>query len=113
MYAVIEASGRQERVTQGETLRIDLMSDRKVGQTITFARVLLVGGDTVRVGSPYVEGANLGATVIDMGPDGGGVKGDKIRVFKKRRRQGYHKTIGHRQRYTLVRVDEISAATGD
>jgi large subunit ribosomal protein L21 len=102
MYAIIEEGGRQVRVTSGDTIQID----REVGaneKTITFDRVLLVGGEgQPRIGAPIVSGATVTADVI------GPVKGPKIDTVKYRRRKGYHKTTGHRQKYTAVKVTGIN-----
>jgi large subunit ribosomal protein L21 len=102
MYAIIEEGGRQHKVTAGDTVEID----RTFGegeQNVTFDRVLLVGGEgEPRIGTPLVAGASVVADVI------GPVKGPKIRTVKYKRRKGYHKTIGHRQKYTSVRVSAIN-----
>jgi large subunit ribosomal protein L21 len=102
MYAIIEEGGRQHKVTGGDTILID----REVGpddKTVTFDRVLLVSGEgEPRVGTPVVAGATVMADVL------GPVKGPKVRTVKYKRRKGYHKTIGHRQKYTKVRVSAIS-----
>lgn len=107
MYAIIEAGGKQHRVVEGETLRIDLMKNKKAGDELVFDRVLMLGGEDYKVGAPLVEGAKVVAKVTNMGDDGRGVKGVKVWSFKKRRRHGYEKTIGHRQRYTEVRIEKI------
>ena len=109
MYAIIEADGKQHRVTEGERLRIDLRKELKAGDTVEFDRVLMIGGDSVKVGTPVVDGAKVSATVtkLGMGKDGEGIRGPKIRVYKKIRRHGYEKTRGHRQRYTEVQIDKI------
>ena len=102
MYAIIDEGGRQHRVTSGDTLRID----REVGadeKTVTFDRVLLVGGEgDPRIGTPVVGGASVTAEVL------GPVKGPKVRTVKYKRRKGYHKAIGHRQKYTSVRITAIN-----
>ena len=102
MYAIIDEGGRQHRVTSGDRIEID----REVGPdetTVTFERVLLVGGEgEPRVGTPLVGGATVTAEVL------GPVKGPKVRTVKYKRRKGYHKTIGHRQKYTSVRVTAIN-----
>jgi large subunit ribosomal protein L21 len=102
MYAIIEDGGRQHKVTSGDLLNID----RQVGpddKSVTFDRVLLVGGEgEPRIGIPLVAGATVTADVI------GPVKGPKIRTVKYKRRKGYHKTIGHRQKYVSVRVTAIN-----
>jgi large subunit ribosomal protein L21 len=107
MYAIIETGGKQHRVSAGEKLRIDLMRDLKKGDKVTFDRVLMLGSDTYQIGKPYLPNAKVSATVTSMGSDGTGVKDAKILVFKKRRRQGYHKMRGHRQRYTEIRIDSV------
>ena len=102
MYAIIEDGGRQHKVTSGDLLNID----RTVGpddKTVTFDRVLLVGGEgEPRIGIPLVAGATVTADVL------GPVKGPKVRTVKYKRRKGYHKTIGHRQKYVSVRVTAIN-----
>jgi len=102
MYAIIDDGGRQHKVTSGDLLNLD----REVGpdeKTVTFDRVLLVGGEgEPRIGVPLVAGATVTADVI------GPVKGPKVRTVKYRRRKGYHKTVGHRQKYVSVRVTAIN-----
>jgi large subunit ribosomal protein L21 len=102
MYAIIEEGGRQHKVTSGDSILID----REVGpedKTVTFDRVLLVAGEgEPRIGAPIVEGVTVTADVL------GPVKGPKVRTVKYKRRKGYHKTIGHRQKYTSVRVTGIN-----
>ena len=109
MYAIIEAGGKQHRVTEGERLRIDLRKELKAGDSVEFDKVLMVGGDSFKVGTPLVDGAKVTATVTNMGmgKDGEGIRGPKIRVYKKIRRHGYEKTRGHRQRYTEVKIEKI------
>lgn len=110
MYAIIETGGKQHRVTKGEKLLIDLMGDCKKGDSITFDKVLFTKNDSgYHIGQPMVEGAAVTAQITSMGPDEAGVKGKKIIVFKKKRRKGYHKKQGHRQRYTEVQITEIKA----
>lgn len=102
MYAIIEEGGRQHKVTGGDTIQID----RQVGPnetSVTFDRVLLVGGEgDPRIGTPLVTGATVTAEVL------GPVKGPKIRTVKYKRRKGYHRTIGHRQKLLNVRVTAIN-----
>lgn len=102
MYAIIEDGGRQHKVTGGDMILID----REVGpddKTVTFDRVLLVGGEgDPRIGTPIVAGATVTADVL------GPAKGPKVRTVKYKRRKGFHKTIGHRQKYTSVRVTGIN-----
>lgn len=102
MFAVINDRGKQYTVRQGERVRLDLM-DATPGAELTFDRVMLVGeGEGVSVGRPLVDGAAVKATVLAE------VKGRKLIVFKKKRRKMYRRKQGHRQRYTDVRIDEIS-----
>ena len=101
MYAIIKAGGKQYKVQSGEQLRVESIA-ADVGATVAFADVLLVGaGDSVKVGAPFVSGAKVNATVVSHG------RGDKIKIFKMRRRKHYQKTQGHRQGYTEVRIDNI------
>ena len=103
MYAIIDESGKQFKVTGGDRIRIDrhLPEDTK---TVTFDRVLLVGGaGDAKVGVPLVAGATVTADVI------GAVKGPKVVSVKYRRRKGFHKKVGHRQKYTEVKITAINA----
>ena len=104
MYAVIQTGGKQYRVKSGEQLKVELLA-AEVGATVSFDRVLMLGeGDGVRVGAPFLDGAAVKATVLARG------RGEKIRIFKLRRRKHFAKTQGHRQGYTEVRIDEIVGA---
>ena len=104
MYAVIQTGGKQYRVKSGEQLKVELLS-AEVGAIVSFDRVLMLGeGEGVKVGAPFVNGAAVKATVVAQG------RGEKIRIFKMRRRKHYAKTQGHRQGYTEVRIDEIVGA---
>ena len=104
MYAVIQTGGKQYRVKSGEQLKVELLA-AEVGATVSFDRVLMLGeGDGVRVGAPFVDGATVKATVVAQG------RGEKVRIFKMRRRKHYAKTQGHRQSFTEVRIDEIVGA---
>ena len=101
MYAVIKSGGKQYRVEAGAQLRVEALA-AKVGEAVSFGEVLLVGsGDAVKVGAPFVSGAEVKATVVKHG------RGDKVRIFKLRRRKHFQKTQGHRQNYTEVRIDDI------
>lgn len=106
-YAVIEVGSKQHRVSVGEKLLVDLHANKMVGDTIEVDRVMMLGGESYRVGKPFIAGAKVVCTVSDMGKEGTGVKGDKIRVYKKKRRKGFDKLIGHRQRYTEVTISNI------
>ena len=101
MYAVIKSGGKQYRVEAGATLRVEALA-AEVGANVSFGEVLLVGaGDAVKVGAPLVSGAAVKATVLGHG------RGDKVKIFKLRRRKHFQKTQGHRQSYTEVRIDDI------
>lgn len=101
MYAVIKSGGKQYRVEAGATLRVEALA-AQVGANVSFEEVLLVGaGDAVKVGAPLVSGAAVKATVLSHG------RGDKVKIFKMRRRKHFQKTQGHRQSYTEVRIDDI------
>ena len=101
MYAVIKSGGKQYRVESGKQVRVEALA-ADVGAAVAFEEVLLVGaGDKVKVGAPLVSGAKVKATVVSHG------RGDKVRIFKMRRRKHYQKSQGHRQNYTEVRIDDI------
>jgi large subunit ribosomal protein L21 len=103
MYAVLETGGKQYRVTAGDTLEIERLAVEP-GNTFTFDRVLLVNQDgKVVIGQPVVAGAKVVADVVSH------TRGDKKIAFKMRRRKGYHRTVGHRQELTVVKVKEITA----
>ena len=105
MYAIVEIHGKQFKVREQDTLYVPYMKDKQADDSVTFDRVLLLGGDDIRVGAPTVEGASVTAKVL------GHVKADKVLVFKKKRRKRYKVTRGHRQRYTQVQIDALSTAT--
>ena len=101
MYAVIKSGGKQYRVESGAKLRVEALA-ADVGSSVSIEEVLLVGaGDSVKVGAPFVDGAKVKATVVSHG------RGDKVKIFKLRRRKHYQKTQGHRQSYTELRIDDI------
>jgi large subunit ribosomal protein L21 len=104
MYAVIRDGGREYRVSEGESFDFDLKSSLSPGDEVEFPEVLLLsrGGDDVAVGTPLVEGAKVTGTVE------GHVKGQKIVAYKYRRRHGFHRKKGHRQKYTRVRITGIA-----
>src|SRR3954469_17981956 len=102
MYAIIEEGGKQFKVTSGDTLQVDRAVEGDA-KTITFDRVLFVGGEgSPKIGAPVVAGATVSADVI------GPVKGPKVVSVKYKRRKGYHKKIGHRQQYTAVKITGIN-----
>ena len=101
MYAVIQTGGKQYRVKSGEQIKIELLPEQ-VGAAVSFDKVLMLGeGEGVKVGTPFVSGAKVKATVVSQG------RGEKVRIFKMRRRKHYIKSQGHRQGFTEVRIDEI------
>jgi large subunit ribosomal protein L21 len=103
MYAVIKTGGKQYRVIQGETLKIETVAG-DVGGAIVLDQVLMVGnGDKLSVGKPLLSGASVKATIVAHG------RHDKVSIFKMRRRKHYQKHQGHRQNYTEIRIDGISA----
>jgi large subunit ribosomal protein L21 len=104
MYAVIQTGGKQYRVKSGEQVKVESLA-AEVGATVSFDRVLMLGeGEGVKVGAPFVSGAKVTGTVVAQG------RGEKLRIFKMRRRKHYAKTQGHRQNFTEVRIDEIVGA---
>ncbi|HST51808.1 MAG TPA: 50S ribosomal protein L21 [Pyrinomonadaceae bacterium] len=98
-YAIIRSGGKQFRVEEGATVRVPSL-DKQAGDAVEL-EALVIGGEEVKVGSPAVEGATVKGTVVDHG------RGDKIIVFKKKRRKQYKRTQGHRQNYTTVKIDSI------
>ena len=102
MYAVIKTGGKQYRVSVGEKLKIEQIP-AEVGSQIELNHVLMIGGDTVRIGTPLVEGAVVKATVIEQG------RHPKVKIFKMRRRKHYQKRQGHRQNYTAIQIDAINS----
>ena len=104
MYAVIKTGGKQYRVQAGDLLVVEKL-EGEPGSAVAFDQVLMIGeGADVTVGAPLVEGASVSATLVETR------KGDKIKVFKKIRRQGYRRTQGHRQFETVLRVTGIAGA---
>ena len=102
MYAVIKTGGKQYRVRPGDVLVVEKLAGEP-GEAVAFDQVLMVGeGDAVTVGAPIVEGASVSATLIETR------KGEKIKIFKKIRRQGYRRTRGHRQHESVLRVTAIA-----
>ncbi|MDO8908211.1 MAG: 50S ribosomal protein L21 [Pseudohongiella sp.] len=103
MYAVIESGGKQHRVVEGETLKLEKI-EVSIGGQINFDNVLMVGeGESVKIGAPYVEGSSVTAEVIAQG------RAKKITIIKFNRRKHYRKRQGHRQWFTEVRITGIKA----
>ncbi len=102
MYAVIKTGGKQYKVSEGQRLRVEKI-DAEAGATVELNQVLMVAdGDNITVGSPFVEGGKVSATVAAQG------RGVKIKIVKFRRRKHYRKTQGHRQSYTELEITGIS-----
>ena len=103
MYAVIESGGKQHRVEEGETLKLEKLNI-EVGASVDFDRVLLVAnGEDVKIGAPVVEGAKVSAEIVSHG------RGKKVRIMKFKRRKHHMKQMGHRQWFTEVKITGISA----
>ncbi len=102
MYAIIEACGKQFRVEEGCKIVLDKLKD-DVGSEIIFDKVLLLGGENFRAGTPYVENASVKCEVLSHG------RGEKVLVFKRWRRNDSRKLRGHRQDLTTIKVTAISA----
>jgi large subunit ribosomal protein L21 len=103
MYAVITTGGKQYKVSPGDVVRVETL-DAKKGDTIELKDVFMIAdGDNVSVGKPKLESARVTAEVLGDG------RGEKLLIFKHRRRKGYRRTNGHRQNYTAIKVKEIIA----
>ncbi|MFN6038091.1 MAG: 50S ribosomal protein L21 [Bacteroidota bacterium] len=103
MYAIVEIAGQQFKVEQGRKIFVHRLQANE-GDKLEFDKVLLVeNGGKVSVGSPVINGAKVNATVVSH------IKGDKVIVFKKKRRKGYQKWNGHRQQFSQIMIDRISA----
>ena len=108
MYAIIEESGGQRKVIEGEEILIDLHASGEAdkGSTISFDKVLLLGDESdagkSKIGKPYVDGASVGAEILEPM-----VKGEKLHIYKFKPKKGYKRKTGHRQRYTAVKITSI------
>ncbi len=104
MFAVIRTGGKQFKVTKKETLRVPLM-DTEAGKNIDIKDVLMLSdGKDIKVGAPLISGAKVSAKVIEH------IRDKKIVIFKKKRRQNYRRTKGHRQGLTVIEITDIKAA---
>jgi len=104
MYAVFATGGKQYRATTGDILKIEKL-DAEKGATVELDQVLMVGeGEDVKVGSPYLKGGKVTATVIDQG------RGKKVRILKFKRRKHHMKKMGHRQDFTQIEITGIAAS---
>ena len=102
MYALVSIAGQQFRVEKNQIIKTQKLAG-EVGQAVSFDQVLLVAdGDNVRIGAPVLNGASVQGKIVDQARD------DKIIVFKKKRRKGYRRTNGHRQRRTAVQIEAIT-----
>ena len=102
MYAIVDIAGQQFKVEAGQKLYVNRLKD-EVGASVSFEKVLLIDNDgAIKVGVPYLEGAAVAAKVLDH------VKGNKVIVFKKKRRKGYQKKNGHRQCLTQIQIESIA-----
>ncbi len=102
MYAVIKTGGKQYRVAKNQVVIVERL-DGEVGGTVELGEVLMLGGDSPVVGAPLVAGAKVTATVLEQG------KGEKVIIFKKKRRKNYRRRNGHRQLQTVLRIADIHA----
>lgn len=104
MYAVIKTGGKQYRVQPGDVIVVEKL-DGETGSNVSFGEVLMLGGDKgVTLGAPMIDGATVAATLVETR------KGEKIKIFKKTRRQGYRRTNGHRQMESVLRITGIDGA---
>ncbi|MCL1954469.1 MAG: 50S ribosomal protein L21 [Brevinematales bacterium] len=102
MYALVEFMGKQYKTEKGSLLKVDKI-DAEPGTAINIDKVLLVSGDSVKVGSPYIQGAKVSAVVESHGKD------SKIIVFKYKPKKDYRRKQGHRQQYSIIKIGDISA----
>ena len=103
MYAVIVTGGKQYRVAPGETIRVEKL-EVEPGSTLELDEVLLVAdGESVKIGAPRIAGARVTATVLKQG------RGEKLIIYKYRRRKGYRRKTGHRQPFTALQITAIQA----
>lgn len=103
MYAVIKTGGKQYRVEEGQTIRVESL-EAEAGQQVDFSDVLMVANEgDVKVGAPIIEGSKVTATVVEHG------RHKKVEIIKFRRRKHHMKRQGHRQNYTAVKIDSITA----
>ena len=102
MYAIIATGGKQYRVEEGQTIRVEKLNVQ-AGEAYTFDQVLVVGGEDIKIGNPTVAGATVSASVVGDG------KAKKVIVYKYKRKSGYHKKNGHRQQYTELKIEKINA----
>ena len=102
MYAVVRTGGKQYKVAEDSVLKVESLAG-DVGSKLTLGEVLLIGGDSPKVGAPLVKGASVACEILEHG------QGDKVVAFKKKRRKNTHRKRGHRQHFTKVKVLDITA----
>ena len=104
MYAIFESGGKQHKVVEGETLRLEKL-DAAAGDKVNFDKVLLVNdGNSLNLGAPYVAGGKVTAEVVEQG------RGEKVKIIRFRRRKHHEKQMGHRQSFTDVKITRIAVA---
>ena len=101
MYAIIATGGKQYKVSEGDVITVEKLGVAS-GEKVTFDKVLAVGGDEINIGSPYVSGATVDASVVEEG------RRRKVIVYKYKPKKGFHKKNGHRQHYTKVKIEKIN-----
>jgi len=102
MYAIIETGGKQVKVEEGQEITVELLRGKE-GEEVTFDKVLFVGGEDSKIGTPYVEGATVTGKIVEHG------RGKKIIIFKYKAKKNYRRKQGHRQPYTKVKIEKINA----
>lgn len=102
MYAIVDIAGQQFKIEKGKQIYVHRLEGLE-GDTVTFDKVLLLDNNgSISIGQPFVDGASVSATIVSH------LKGDKVIVFKKKRRKGFQKETGHRQYLSRIRIDEIT-----
>ena len=105
MYAIVAISGKQYRVTKGDTIKVS-SQDWKIGDQVKFDRILLMeNGENIEIGTPTVAGASVTAEILEHNRD------KKLLIYKKKRRKGYQRKNGHRQGYTLLKINKLQMAS--
>ena len=103
MYAIVRTGGKQYKVSPGDLVRVESL-EAKMGETVEIKEVYMIAdGDKLSIGKPTLASAKVTVEVVDED------RGEKLLIFKHRRRKGYRKTIGHRQNYTAIKIKEITA----
>jgi large subunit ribosomal protein L21 len=102
MYVIVETGGKQYRLTQGETVRVERLEGEEGGQVVIDSVLAASTDEGLRIGRPKLEGARVIVTILKQG------RGPKIRIYKFKRRKGYRRTKGHRQEFTEIRIDQIA-----